>query len=73
MTEKTTTGLVMTTETTMATEASVSLTLATDQSHTDDREKDRDTESENTIHLRILQTTSLTEVHGSKTRRRRPT
>lgn len=56
----------------MATESSVSLTFAADQGHTNDREKDRDTESENTIHLRILQT-SLSEVQGSKTRRRRPT
>lgn len=34
----------------MATESSVSLTLATDQRHTDECEKDRNTESENTIH-----------------------
>ncbi|GAA4440765.1 hypothetical protein GCM10023155_46020 [Bremerella cremea] len=61
------------TNTTMATKTGVSLTFAADQGHTNNREKDRDTESENTIHLRILQTTSLTEAQGSKTRRRRPT
>lgn len=55
------TATVLTTKTTMATKGSVNLTFATDQGHTNDREKDRDTESENTIHLRILQT-SLTEV-----------
>lgn len=61
--EQTSTTLVMavTTEATMATESGVNLTFATDQGHTNQREKDRDTKSENTIHLRILQTTSLTE------------
>lgn len=55
MASEQTTTTVLTTMTTMATESSVNLTFAADQGHTNDREKDRDTESENTIHLRILQ------------------
>lgn len=61
--EQTTTAAVMTTVTTTtvahsnatATVTGVSLTLATDHGQTNNREKDRDTETKNAIHVRILQ------------------
>lgn len=62
--EQSTTATVMTTTTVAhcnatATVTGVSLTLATDHGQTNNREKNRDTETKNAIHVRILQKFTL--------------